>query len=105
MLGAQLRGARHSGAGKLGQALGHAPMRQARRGHAGRFSDKALHARHKVQAKGVLDGLRFHKRGIFHIAVELEPLARKHGGDGAGQHEHIAVEPQLDIRHGCFLST
>ena len=40
-----------------------------------------------------------------HIAVELEPLAREHRGDGAGQHEHIAVEPQLDIRHGCFLST
>ena len=59
-------------------------MRQARRGHAGRFGDKALHARHKVQAKGVLDGLRLHKRGIFHIAVELEPLAREHRSDGAG---------------------
>ena len=105
MLGTQLRSARDGGAGELGQALCHAPMRQTRRGHARRFGNKALHARQKVQAKGVLDGLRLHKRGVFHIAIEFEPLAREHGSNGAGQHEHIAVEPQLDIRHLCFLST
>ena len=80
-------------------------VRQARRGHARRFGDQALRAGNQVQAQRIFNGFRLHKRSVLDVACLRETLAGKHGRNRAGKHQHIAVKPQLNIRHGNILST
>ncbi len=105
VLGAQAVDGGKRGAGKLFGAVGHAAMRQAGRRDAGGFGDKAVRAGREVQAQGVAHDLGLHERDVFDVSGVREALAGEHGGDGAGQDEHIAVESQLDIGHERFLST
>ena len=79
--------------------LGHAV------GHAIRFGDQALRAGNQVQAQRIFNGFRLHKRSVLDVACLRETLAGKHGCNRAGKHQHIAVKPQLNIRHGNILST
>ena len=84
---------------KLGRAILHAPMREARARDARRVRHDALHAGEHTQAQRIPYGFGLDEARELQPLFDIEALAAQNGIDGRGQHEHVLVEAQCDIGH------
>ena len=74
-------------------------MRQPSRRNAFRRGDKALRPGERLQAQGIDHRLGLHQVEIFQVTSHIHTLAGEHGSERGGQHKHVLVKAQRDIRH------